>query len=61
MLILTDGAIHDFQATVDSIVSGSNLPLSIVIVGIGNDDFSNMDKLDGDIDPLYSKTLKKYT
>lgn len=61
LLILTDGAIHDFQDTVDSIVSGSNLPLSIVIVGIGNEDFSNMDKLDGDIDPLYSQRLKKYT
>lgn len=61
LLILTDGAIHDYQATVDSIVSGSNLPLSIVIVGIGNEDFSNMDKLDGDIDPLYSNTLQKYT
>lgn len=31
-----------------SIVKSSHLPLSIIIVGIGNEDFSNMTILDGD-------------
>lgn len=39
---------------------GSNQPLSIVIVGVGNADFSNMDVLDADDKPLYSRTYKKY-
>jgi len=34
--------------TVDLIVSNSNLPLSIIIVGIGNAEFTNMNILDGD-------------
>jgi hypothetical protein len=42
LLILTDGMIHDMQKTTDLIVECSKYPLSIIIVGIGNDDFSNM-------------------
>ena len=34
--------------TKDLIVEGSALPLSIIIVGIGNADFGNMIELDGD-------------
>lgn len=48
LLILTDGAIHDMKETRDLIVEASHLPLSIIIVGIGNADFSNMVELDGD-------------
>lgn len=50
----------DFDKTCDEIVRGSGLPLSIIIVGVGNADFGYMDALDGDDEPLYSKTLKKY-
>lgn len=52
MLIITDGAIHDMQQTIDWIVRGSFAPLSIVIVGVGKDDFGNMDTLDADDTPL---------
>jgi hypothetical protein len=48
LLILTDGCIHDMEATKTSLVNSSHLPLSIIIVGIGNDDFDNMVVLDGD-------------
>ena len=48
LLILTDGEIHDMPKTKDLIVECSNYPLSIIIVGIGNADFSNMRELDGD-------------
>lgn len=36
------------EATKSSIVAASHLPLSIIIVGIGNADFTNMEILDGD-------------
>ena len=40
LLIITDGVIHDMDATINEVVRGSNLPLSIIIVGVGNADFS---------------------
>ena len=52
LLILTDGVINDMPQTCDKIVEASYLPLSIIIVGIGNADFSLMDILDGDKYPL---------
>jgi len=48
LLILTDGEVMDMQATVDEIVAGSQLGLSVVIVGVGSADFSKMEYLDGD-------------
>lgn len=59
LLILTDGVINDMQETIDEIVRGSSLPLSIIIVGIGNADFTAMDMLDADDEPLYSRKFKK--
>lgn len=60
LLILTDGEITDMQQTVDEIVMASrNVPLSIVIVGIGNSNFSNMHTLDADDHPLISSTGEK--
>jgi hypothetical protein len=52
LLILTDGEIHDMQDTIDLIVKGAHLPLSIVIVGLGDDRFENMIRLDADEEPL---------
>lgn len=48
LLIITDGVISDFQNTIDCIVTASRLPVSIVIVGVGNEDFARMDILDAD-------------
>jgi len=53
-MIITDGIINDMQKTIDEIVRGSGLPLSIIIVGVGNEDFSSMETLDADEEPLYS-------
>ena len=52
LLILTDGIIYDMQETIDALVDGSFLPLSVIIIGIGNDHFSEMIELDGDDRPL---------
>jgi len=59
-LIITDGAISDFDNTVEQIVKSSSLPLSIIIIGVGNADFSMMEELDGDVEPLYSSFLRKF-
>ena len=52
LLILTDGIINDLGKTIDVLVEGSFLPLSVIIIGIGNDHFSEMVVLDGDVNPL---------
>jgi len=53
LLILTDGAVSDVNATARCLDAIDESPLSIVIVGLGNADFSGMQFLDdraGDID-----------
>lgn len=42
LLIITDGAIHDMDESIKQIVQGADLPLSILIVGVGDNDFGNM-------------------
>jgi len=54
LLILTDGVVNDMQKTIDSLVSASKLPLSVIIVGIGNANFTKMEFLDADDSPLVS-------
>lgn len=39
---LQTGVFSDKQETVDSIVRASELPLSIIIVGVGDADFTEM-------------------
>lgn len=56
LLILTDGVIDDMNKTIDAIVDASDTPLSIIIIGVGRADFSNMDKLDADEHPLKSSS-----
>ena len=60
LLHITDGIINDMQQTIDQIVRGSSLPLSIIIVGVGSADFDAMDVLDADDTPLYSQRYRKY-
>ncbi len=54
LLIVTDGEIHDQQKTIDLIVAASGLPLSVIIVGVGEEEFKNMRCLDGDVVALKS-------
>ena len=55
LMILTDGIIDDMDETIDALVEGSFLPLSVIIIGIGEADFTKMVKLDGDDIPLISR------
>jgi len=54
LLILTDGDIHDMDKTIDLIYEASLLPLSIIIVGVGDAGFENMTRLDGDGGTLFN-------
>ncbi|XP_040471618.1 copine-2 isoform X3 [Falco naumanni] len=56
LLIITDGVISDMDETRHAVVQASKLPMSIIIVGVGNADFAAMEFLDGD-----SRVLRSYT
>lgn len=48
LLMVTDGVINDVQETLDALYQASSLPMSVVIIGVGAADFSDMVLLDGD-------------
>lgn len=48
LLIVTDGVITDLQESKDALVKASDLPLSILIVGVGGADYKEMEILDAD-------------
>lgn len=46
LLIITDGAVSDIDATVTALEEIEDAPLSVIIVGVGNEDFSDMQFLE---------------
>jgi hypothetical protein len=60
LLIMTDGVITDMKQTINEIVRAAEFPMSIVIVGIGDEDFGLMKILDGDEERLYSTDERKF-
>ena len=42
LLVITDGEITDMERTVERIVKASGLPMSVVIVGVGDADFKQV-------------------
>jgi hypothetical protein len=48
VVIYTDGVITDVDQTIEEIVKCSGKPISIIIVGVGNADFTQMNVLDAD-------------
>ncbi|XP_031628258.1 copine-9-like [Contarinia nasturtii] len=48
LLIVTDGVISDMLLTKRAIIEASKLPISIIIVGVGDDNFEAMEELDSD-------------
>ena len=54
LMILTDGMIDDIDNTINELVNSSFLPLSVIIIGIGNANFDAMNVLDADENPLIS-------
>ena len=57
--LLTDGMIDDMDYTIDQLVEGSFLPLSIIIIGVGKADFSMMTELDSDEKTLVDSNKRK--
>lgn len=60
-LLLTDGINHDIDDTVEQVVISSRLPISIIIVGVGQANFSNMVFLDSDEQPLFCKKTQTFS
>jgi hypothetical protein len=48
LFILTDGDIHDREKVIDQIIECCSLPISIIIVGVGNGPFDIMNQIDDD-------------
>lgn len=58
-MILTDGLAHDLEITINDVVASATLPMSIIIVGIGDADFKLMEKLNNnDLSMVDSKGNK---
>ena len=60
-LLLTDGTNHDIENTIEQVVLSSKLPVSIIIIGIGDADFSNMKFLDSDEQLLFSEKTQTFS
>lgn len=56
LLLLTDGAVTDVEATCEAVVRASHLPMSVIIVGVGGADFEAMEQLDSDGGPLRARS-----
>lgn len=56
LVIFTDGILNDVEDTRTIVASCSNDPVSILIVGVGNEDFKEMKVLDGDDRKLKGST-----
>ena len=59
LLLLTDGTIHDMPKTKQLLVKLSELPASVIIIGVGEADFSAMEELDGDGGVLMDSSGRK--
>ncbi|KAI8791166.1 copine-7, partial [Biomphalaria glabrata] len=55
LLILTDGVFYGIHDVMDALVQASGLPMSIIIVGVGQSDFTQMEVLDGDHTEIRSR------
>lgn len=55
LIIISDGKVTDLHCTIQQIVRCSYLPISIIIVGVGNVSSQNMEMIDGDDTLLIDK------
>ena len=44
LLLLTDGVLSDMPDTIDALVRASKLPMSVIIVGVGQADFKDIER-----------------
>jgi len=60
LLILTAGNIENVQETKDELIRASDSPLSVVIVGISDNDFASMEFLDEHADTEGGRDITKF-
>jgi len=60
LLMITDGEITDMSETIQAIKQAASAPLSIIIVGVGNADFTSMNQLDDDDGKLFPRDLVQF-
>ena len=60
LLILTDGVITDMKETMNALVKCADYPVSVIIVGVGEEDFGLMEMLDADDKKLFSAELHRF-
>ena len=53
--VVAAGNITDKQKTITALVEASSEPVSVIIVGVGDEDFEEMELLDGDAQGLVSE------
>ena len=60
LLILTDGAVSDVNETVECLNRISDSPLSVIIVGVGDEDFEAMRYLDNSANGKLNRDIVKF-
>jgi hypothetical protein len=56
LLLLTDGGVTDYAETVRALVDASHLPLSVLIVGVGDGNFGERGQCAASIEWLSEST-----
>ncbi|CAD8099616.1 unnamed protein product [Paramecium primaurelia] len=59
LLILTCGQIHDLHQTTEIIAQCANVPISVILVGVGDFDFKKLEFLDQDQKQLQKEVLTR--
>jgi len=49
LVLLTDGVIHDIENTLNSLIEAANVPLSVIMIGMGDGDFESFENLDSQL------------
>jgi hypothetical protein len=57
LVIITDGTINDMERVRNLLVGARKVPMSIIIIGVGRADFTDMYRLDGDDETLKDSNL----
>eukprot|EP00834_Sanchytrium_tribonematis_P008232 NODE_907_length_3140_cov_0.862874.p1 type:complete len:981 gc:universal NODE_907_length_3140_cov_0.862874:35-2977(+) len=54
-LIITDGQVTDYHETMEELISCSNFPISVIILGVGSENFTKMHSFSGENGLLTSR------
>ena len=57
LMILTSGSLTDLDETIEAVIEASYLPFSLIIIGIGDGDFTKMMKFDINAIPANKKRI----